>query len=459
MPSLVEANTSLSSAAESTPIVNRYRCGEPLPEFVSLNKPMGPNGFFRFGSNVICYGQTSGTTSPVVNAALFNASELVKQEKLCVALPFDAAQIVNNLRYERYVEHSGWQDRVQESWVRDLYYTLRPMFPVVLRKQLQRIYLGNWNSIQFPSWPVDRTADIMIEKLLVVAMQTLGIHRLPFIWFWPSGYRSCAIVTHDVETTLGRDFCGSLMDINDEFAIKSSFQIVPEKRYAVTADYLNSLRARGFEVNIHGLNHDGNLFRDRHTFLEKAQKINEYAREYGASGFRSPVLYRNIDWFQDLHFSYDMTVPNVGRLEAQRGGCCTVMPYFLPGNITELPLTTTEDYTLFHILNDYSTTLWKNQIDIIIRANGLMTFLIHPDYITKRRAHDTYRRLLEELNRLRSDEGVWIPLPREVDKWWREREAMRLVRNGEEWKIEGAGCERAAVAYACLRGDQLTYEF
>src|SRR5207244_1758370 len=103
---------------------------------------------------------------------------------------------------------------------------------------------------------------------------------------------------------------------------------------------------------------------------------------------------------QDLNISYDMSVPNVARLEVQRGGCCTVMPYFLPGGVTELPLTTAEDYTLFHILNDYSIGLWKQQMQIIREAHGLMTFLVHPDYIVSKRAQAVYKQLLEEISRL-----------------------------------------------------------
>jgi hypothetical protein len=40
-----------------------------------------------------------------------------------------------------------------------------------------------------------------------------------------------------------------------------------------------------------------------------------------------------------------MSVPNVGHLEVQRGGC-TVMPYFI-GRIVELPVTTSQDYSVF----------------------------------------------------------------------------------------------------------------
>ena len=61
------------------------------------------------------------------------------------------------------------------------------------------------------------------------------------------------------------------------------------------------------------------------------------------------------------------------------------MPYFI-GDILELPLTTTQDYSLFHILGSYSTTLWKEEVESILARNGLVSFIIHPDYLIERRA-------------------------------------------------------------------------
>ena len=93
-------------------------------------------------------------------------------------------------------------------------------------------------------------------------------------------------------------------------------------------------------MNLHDLNHDGQLFADKADVpAQRAQRINEYAREFGCDGFRSGAMYREQDWFDAFEFSYDMSVPNAAHLEPQRGGCCTVMPYFV-GNILELPLTT-----------------------------------------------------------------------------------------------------------------------
>ena len=136
------------------------------------------------------------------------------------------------------------------------------------------------------------------------------------------------------------------MDLDDAYGIKSCFGVVSERRYDVTKEYLDSLRNRGFEISVHDLNHDGYLFSERKEFLVRAEKINAYGEEFGAFEFRAAVLYRNQQWFDTLKFSYDMSVPNVCHLEAQRGGCCTVMPYFV-GDILVLPVTTTQDYALF----------------------------------------------------------------------------------------------------------------
>jgi hypothetical protein len=247
------------------------------------------------------------------------------------------------------------------------------------------------------------------------------------------------------------------MDIDDEFEIKSSIQVVPEGRYRVSDAFLDNIRKRGFEINIQDLNHDGHLFYNHEEFLHRAQKINHYAREYDARGFRAAVLYRNVDWYDALQFSYDMSVPNVAHLDPQRGGCCTVLPYFV-GNMLEIPVTTTQDYMLFQLLEDYSLDLWKTQVETILQKNGVISFIVHPDYVIERRAREVYRDLLRFLRRRSEMENIWLALPRDIDRWWRERSQMQLVKDAGQWKIIGEGCERATVALARVVGDRLKYE-
>jgi glycosyltransferase involved in cell wall biosynthesis len=430
-----------------------YRCPELLTGLTLKGNLSGQSGFFRWGEHIV-YGRCSGqnlATSPA--GPLYDALQDTSADAGTTRLPFDPAEVIDSLRYERYCQNGNSQ---VHSAIAKLYYLVRPLMPVEVRKHLQKVRLNGWRDIPFPKWPVDRTADQVAEQLLLLALRAGGVDRIPFIWFWPDGADSCAVMTHDVETTAGRDFCSTLMDINDSFGIKASFQVVPERRYAVPPSYLDSIRNRGFEINVQDLNHDGGLFRDRTEFLARAKKINSYGRDFGAAGFRSAILYRRQEWYDALRFSYDMSVPNVAHLDPQHGGCCTIMPYYV-GNILELPVTMTQDYSLFHILDDRSIDLWKQQSELIMQNHGFMNFIVHPDYITEDRERQTYETLLSYLSQLRSERNVWIPLPREVDQWWRQRSKMKLVRQGNEWHIEGPGCEWARVAYASEKNGQIEY--
>ncbi len=372
-------------------------------------------------------------------------------------LPYDPARVIENLRHERYEKNLVWSRNktVSQQWPFNAYYFIRNSLPTSIRRCMQRAYFSNWKARPFPAWPVDFTVDTIHEKLLKLSMETAGLRRLPFIWFWPEGAPNCLILTHDVETSAGRDLTPQLMDLDESCHLRASFQVIPEKRYEVPDEYVQEIWNRGFEFNIHDLNHDGRLYSARDQFLSRAAKINEYVRRYNAKGFRAGIMYRNLDWYDAYDFSYDMSVPNVGHLDPQRGGCCTVFPFFV-GKVLELPLTTTQDYSLFHILNHYSIDLWKKQLDLIRQRNGLMSFLAHPDYLISARTRKVYESLLDYLRQMVSDEKIWHALPREVDQWWRSRSQMKLIQKGRNWEIEGPGKERARIAYAVLDGRSLS---
>jgi len=443
----------------NTTLLDYFRCPEQFAELGINGDSSNETGFFQFGQAITCYGRCA-RGSPSRDASQQHTIEALHDicfEQGRLDLPFDFTEVVNNLRYERYSSKSGpTLDVITSSTARRVYYFLRPFLPVPVRKHLQRARLSGWEKIKFPRWPVDFTVDTLMESVLALVMKSQRITSVPFIWFWPNGAPSCAMMTHDVEDAAGRKFCNALMDLDDRFSFKSAFQIVPESRYETRNGFLDSFRERGFEINVHDLNHDGCLFREKTEFLRHAKEINQYVKEFRAEGFRSGAMYRNQDWYDAFEFSYDMSVPNVAHLEPQRGGCCTVMPYFI-GKILELPLTTIQDYSLFHILGDYSINLWKQQIELIMKRNGLVSFITHPDYLIKKRAQSVYLDLLAHLARLRAEKKVWITLPAEVNRWWRNRSQMSLVQDGDQWRIEGPDSERARIAYASLQGDRVTY--
>jgi hypothetical protein len=431
-------------------LTDYFRCPEDFPDFAVTGEMSANSGYFRFGSESVCFGQcSSGAPATAANGLLHDAQPHVCVNGSSVQLPFDPIQVVDNLRYERYRPSTanGRKKIDAEMHVRRLYYLFRPLMQVALRKHLQRIYLSGWKKIPFPNWPVDVSVESILHRLMALSMKSGDVKSVPFIWFWPEGASSCALVTHDVETAAGRDFCPQLMDLNDQYGIKSAFQIIPEDRYSVPQSFLDSVRERGFEVNVHDLNHDGHLFDDRELFLDRAKHINRYGRAFESQGFRSAMLRRNLEWFDALEFSYDMSAPNVGHLEAQQGGCCTIFPFF-NGKLLEIPVTMTQDYSLFHMLKSYSIELWKQQIEIIMRKHGIMSVIVHPDYILEPRERVVYEGLLDHLRTLRQEKEVWVTTPAEVDRWWRQRAEMRLVEFGHGWRIVGAGRERARIGYA-----------
>lgn len=439
----------------SNALLDFYRCPDDIFE-LSPPEDYSPRKYPYLGQ-ATCDGQRAYSPSTNVKSDADISLDLVS-DRLTPQSLLDASRIVEDLRLERYVKNSEGctEGLLSSEAARRAYYLLRPMLGTPLRKCLQRWFFRGWERLPFPRWPVDTSVEEIFERHLLRAMTARGLGSVPFVWFWPDGAPSAAVMTHDVEAPDGLAFVPRLIDVDDEFGIKTSFQLVPERRYTVSSDLLELIRQRKCEVNVHGLNHDGNLFRDRKTFIEQCKWINHYLQEFQAEGFRSACMYRNVDWYEELNISYDMSIPNVAHLEPQRGGCCTVFPYFI-GNILELPLTTVQDYSLFHIIGDYSIELWKKQIESIMLKHGLISFIAHPDYLLTKRSLDVYKTLLGYLLDLQKDKKIWISRPGDINRWWRQRSEMKLVFENGRWRIRGPGCERARIAFAHVQKDKIVF--
>src|SRR5258708_23875680 len=441
----------------SQAVNERYRCPEKLIDLFLSEQLSSDDGFFRFGPNTICHGRSSsGAGRSCPDSSLYDTIKDVVVDNGKLGLPFDPTEIIDNLRMERYANARGMESSFTH-FLQKLYYRLRPLTNLTMRRQIQKFHSRTWKRRSFPKWPADTTVEDICETLLLMSMEAKGVKRIPFVWFWPEGASSCLTMTHDVETEAGRDRCADLMNIDDSFDVKAAFGIVPEERYDVSPSLLNLMRARGFEVAIQDLNHDGRLFESKREFVRRAKIINSYGRDYRAKGFRAAILYRKPEWYGDLEFAYDMSIPNVAHLDPQHGGCCTGMPYFI-AEVLELPVTTTQDYTLFHVLGERSIDLWKAQIDLILQKNGLMSFIVHPDYVIEQVALLAYKNLLGYLRELRETAQIWSALPTDVDSWWRARSKMSVVRDGHSWRIEGDDTDRAVLAYANLIDGKLVYE-
>lgn len=453
---MVEVNTSTQNdKSVDSPIrviSDHFRCPEEFLRF-SQRIDLSPEPtWFRLGPDIVCYGRLASGSSQCDQSAGPDALARVQMENGNIVLPFSPHEIIDNLRLERYVKNDSL------AILRKLYYALRPLLGPSIRRNIQKFHARGWKHFTFPRWPVDTTVEDICEALLLLSLRARQVTRVPFVWFWPKRARGCVMMTHDVETEVGLDSCEKLMDIDESFGIRAAFQLVPEERYEQRPDLIAKMKQRGFEVGIQDLNHDGRLFDCEQEFLRRVSRINQYASRMNARGFRAGSLYRRPEWYSHLEFAFDMSIPNVAHLDPQRGGCCTVTPYCI-GRVLELPVTTIQDYVLFNILNEYSIDLWKAQIERILDRNGLVSFIVHPDYLNSARRRAVYEALLDHLRGLRSRGDLWFALPHEVDAWWRSRHQMRVEGTEGSWQITGNDAEQFTLAFAAEADGRIRYEF
>jgi len=100
----------------------------------------------------------------------------------------------------------------------------------------------------------------------------------------------------------------------------------------------------------------------------------------------------------------------------------------------------------------------EKQIELILEKHGLVSFIVHPDYLASHDAKNINKELLKHLRGLCSDRNLWFALPREIDRWWRLRTQMRLCNKGGLWSIIGEGAERAQLAFAFESEGRLVYQ-
>jgi len=129
--------------------------------------------------------------------------------------------------------------------VKKIFYLLKPIIPRIAQLFLRRLLVKKQLNQYKDIWPI---------------LERAG--NKPDNWKgWPNGKQFAFVLTHDVEFAGGQEKCIELMRIEKSLGFKSSFNFVPE-RYQVDKSILKELVKNGFEVGVHGLNHDGKLFKN-----------------------------------------------------------------------------------------------------------------------------------------------------------------------------------------------------
>ena len=296
------------------------------------------------------------------------------------------------------------------------YYLVKPIIPRRLQIAMRRLRARIKLRTDGHAWPIDEKA---------------GGH--PKNWQgWPDRKRFAFVMTHDVETEVGRDRCLELMRLDQEYGIVSSFNFVPE-RYDVSKELREHLVRHGFEIGIHDLKHDGKLFTSRSKFFESAKSINRYLKDWRAAGFRAGAMHHNLEWFHSLDIEYDASTFDSDPFEPQPEGTGTIFPFQVdPPDGTgkgyvEMPYTLPQDFTLFVILKHDSIGLWKKKLDWVASKGGMCLLITHPDYMTfdgqPRRFGEYparyYRELLQYVKEKYAGQ-YWSATPLRVARYCRE---------------------------------------
>lgn len=350
-----------------------------------------------------------------------------------------------HLLYERYVGSGGGRSRKM-----DVYYAVKPLLPRRVQLALRRAYAPRQARREFPRWPFEPTLVEHREAELLRRVRESGAGCLPFVSYWPEGKRFCSVLTHDVEGPAGVANVMRVIELERRYGFVSSWNFVAEW-YPIPDGLFDEVRAAGCEIGVHGVLHDGKLFADRASFESNLPKIGSYAREWGAVGFRSPATHRNAEWMHELPVEYDSSFPDSDPFEPQSGGCCSIMPYFF-GDVVELPITLTQDHTVFEILREPGIDLWRRKAEWLMERRGLVNIIVHPDYVVEQRFLDRYEAYLAFLAE-RTD--GWHALPRDAARWWRQREGLTVDADG---RIAGETDYDATVAYAAERDGRLVVQ-
>ena len=296
-----------------------------------------------------------------------------------------------------------------------IYYRFKPYLPWQLRMAVRRIVARSQRRVSQDTWPINEAAG-----------------QAPPDWpGWPEGKQFALVLTHDVEGVRGLEKCRRLMALEQRLGFCSSFNFIPEGTYRVSRELREELGQNGFEVGVHDLRHDGKLYWRRSQYPENARSINHYLHEWQASGFRSGFMLHHRDCLHDLDLKYDTSTFDTDPFEPQPDGVNTIFPFWVPrtdgSGYVELPYTLPQDSTLFLVLKEKTTEIWKQKLAWLARCGGMVLVNVHPDYIGFERDGlevaeypvAFYEELLTHIA-TKYQGAYWNVLPREVAGWYRE---------------------------------------
>lgn len=294
------------------------------------------------------------------------------------------------------------------------YYSfLRPIIPIFIRQKIQKKYNSK-----------------VVFRENFVYTDLVEFYKIHFDFnsllknFYPNNYTCSILLTHDVEEETGFKFIPKVIELEEKYGFKSSWNIVPYK-YKIDEGIIKLIENAEHEIGIHGYNHDGKLYYSEKIFNYRSKFINEALKKYNAVGFRSPQVHRNLEWLQKLDIRYDASCFDYDPFQPFPGGTGSIWP-FIVGKFVELPYTLPQDHTLFYVLQVKNIEIWQKKIDWLCKNNGMILALTHPDYLIAKQHLNHYEELLMSL---KSVNNAWHCLPKEFADWYLNKQENKILTN------------------------------
>ncbi len=302
------------------------------------------------------------------------------------------------------------------------YYCIKPLVPESLIISLRRKYLNYLRDRCGDVWPINKEAGFT-----------------PPGWRgWPEGKKFAVVLTHDVERDAGVKKCRQLLNLEMEFGFRSCFNFVAND-YKQDDALMQFLVDNGFEIGLHGLNHRGNLFASRKSFVNQRPIINKQLKDWNAVGFRTPSMYHNLEWIHELELEYDCSTFDTDPFEPQPDGIGTIFPCWIHNGhpdkgYVELPYTLPQDFALFILMQEKDDRVWRKKLDWIVQCGGMALVNVHPDYMCfngnkpaiKEFPASYYRDFLTYIKENYKDQYYHV-LPKDMARFW----AKTMVRRAK----------------------------
>ena len=238
-----------------------------------------------------------------------------------------------------------------------------------------------------------------------------------------------------------------LADLETKLGFRSYFNFVPEK-YTNSNSLHMDIRKLGCEIGVHGLKHDGKLFRSLKIFSQRSAKINAYLNKWKTKGFTSPSMLRNLDWLKALNISYSTSTFDSDPFEPQQEPAKTIFPFWIGNShqskgFLEMPYTLPQDHLLFVILKEKNINIWKKKLDWIAEKGGMALVNTHADYINfdggklgdEEYPISYYFDFLNYVKQKYCDQ-YWNVLPADVVRFWKNNVLLAVKDKARNWNSE-----------------------